>query len=201
MTQAAVLDELVDKDEEAVILNAVDAPGNSNAEKEVMQCNEPIPANITESIITDQPAPQMLSDSTMIASPYDIAPLPRALPRVEGRRKRKSESSAVLTSTPIKSICKVFVPRSPRLGLQMSPISLRSEAVLPRNWCSRNTHVKRTRHQPSHLHPLLWTILHAAFVESVSTNHPLTAGPSVRSVGRGIMTHVAPKTQLPAIAA
>lgn len=42
-------------------------------------------------------------DSSVQTSPYDIAPLPHASNRSTGSRKRKSESSTILTSTPHKT--------------------------------------------------------------------------------------------------
>jgi hypothetical protein len=68
----------------------------------------------SESVVTDQSPSQTLRGSRKKTSPYDIAPLPQAQQRVEGRRKRKSESSTVLTSTPHKDYLKSLSAKKPK---------------------------------------------------------------------------------------
>lgn len=57
-----------------------------------------VPVDVNAAVVT----PRSLPGPSNRTSPYDIAPLPQASNRVEGGRKRKSESATVLTSTPHK---------------------------------------------------------------------------------------------------
>jgi len=114
MEAAAVLVQSADGRDEAaaVVDNSANPAGQCLLQHEAMHCDgaalsAPAADHIAESLIADQSPVQKLPVSAATrTSPYDIAPIPHAPQRVEGKRKRKSESSTILTSTPHKDYLK-----------------------------------------------------------------------------------------------
>jgi len=110
---------VVHADEAAAIVDTANPAGPVVHHDEAMHCDGaalPAPAadHIAESVIADQSPRQKLPVSAATrTSPYDIAPIPHAPQRVEGTRKRKSESSTILTSTPHKEYLKSRSAKKP----------------------------------------------------------------------------------------
>lgn len=91
---------------EAPIVGTSEGPdGHSQVEHLELHCDEVAPSTSGErmqSIVTDHSPLRKLAVAATKTSPYDIVPLPHAPRREEGKRKRRSESSTILTSTPHK---------------------------------------------------------------------------------------------------
>lgn len=109
VTEAAVQMESADEYSKTPTVGTSDEPdGQIQVEQLEMHCDEGAPSTSTSGesvqsiIITDHSPLQKLPVAVTKTSPYDIAPLPHASQRAEGNRKRKSESSTILTSTPHK---------------------------------------------------------------------------------------------------
>jgi len=112
VTEAAAHSQSADEYGEApAVGTSADADGHSQVEQLEMRCDEVAPSTaasgeVIQSVITDQSPLQKLPVAALKASPYEIAPLPHAPQRTEGKTKRKSESSTILTSTPHKDYLK-----------------------------------------------------------------------------------------------
>jgi len=199
--EAAVHVQSADEyDKAATVNSSADPVGQGGpVEQEAVYCDTATtPDNITESFDTHQSPLQKLPVTAAAISPYDIAPLPHAPQRGRGKQKRTSQSATVLTSTPHKDYLNGLPAKKPKPSKRLVFSVPSSEAKRATKRPRKLTRRPRSayREQTNRLFPLLWTIRRAAYAQSVSTNHQLTAGPSAHCVLNGIMTRVDQKTQL-----